>query len=85
MTWPVDIWHSARSVSDSAFDREVKQSASKKSANVTSLNGVHTRQNVHVKKSLVSWISANNVRACKAILEEASEHSPLGQRLKVYA
>ena len=54
MTGPVVMWHSARSVSDNALDSEVRQSASKKSANVTSLHGVQTRQNVQVKNSRVS-------------------------------
>ena len=54
MMSPVDIWHIARSVSDNALDRDVKQSASRKSAKVTSLKGVQTRQKVQVKNSLVS-------------------------------
>lgn len=61
MTSPVDMWHIARSVSDRALDSDVRQSANRKSAKVTSRNGVHTLPNVHVKNSLVSCQSSISI------------------------
>jgi hypothetical protein len=54
MTGPVSMWHSARSVSDSGFASDVRKSASRKSAQVTSRNGVATRLRVWPKNSRVS-------------------------------
>ena len=54
MTGPVSMWHSARSVSDRGLASDVRKSASRKSAQVTSRNGVATRLRVRPKNSRVS-------------------------------
>lgn len=54
MTGPVSRWHTARSASAMGLASEVRMSASRKSAQVTSRNGVLMRASVLEKKSLVS-------------------------------
>lgn len=61
MTGPVSMWHSARSMSDSGFASDVRKSASRKSAQVTSRNGVATRLRVLPKNSRVSCMHGRTI------------------------
>lgn len=54
MTGPEAMWQTARPVSAMGLARLVSTSANRKSAHVTSLQGVPTRNTVCVKNNLVS-------------------------------
>ncbi len=54
MMGPVSMWHSARSVSEMGFASDVRKSASRKSAQVTSRKGVKMRAAVALKNARVS-------------------------------
>lgn len=61
MTGPVSMWQSARSLSDSGFASDVRKSASRKSAQVTSRKGLKMRPSVLPKNSRVS---CNHFQMC---------------------